>query len=265
VIRVCVAGVTGWTGSAVARAVLDDPELELVGAVARRVAGEDLGAALGISAVGLEIAPTVDRALLQVGCDVLVDYTSHAAVRSHVDLAVAHGVACVVGSSGLTEADYVEIDVRARERGVGVIAAGNFSVMAAILQHCALLAARHLPAFEVIDYASADKPDVPSGTSRELAERLGGVRAPSHSIDPREVVGPVEARGATVAGVQIHSLRLPGYSVSTEVIFGQPDERLHFRHEAGSGAGPYVAGTLLAIREVTRRVGVTRGLDTLLF
>ena len=75
----------------------------------------------------------------------------------------------------------------------------------------------------------------------------------------------VEARGATVGGVQIHSLRLPGYSVTTEIIFGNPDERLHFRHEAGSGAGPYVAGTLLAIREVTRRVGVTRGLDTLLF
>jgi len=53
--------------------------------------------------------------------------------------------------------------------------------------------------------------------------------------------------------------------VTTEIIFGKPDERLHFHHEAGSGAGPYVAGTLLAIREATRRVGVTRGLDTLLF
>jgi len=264
VIRVCVAGATGWTGGAVAKAILADPEFELVGAVARRAAGQDLGDALGIAAVGLEIAPTVEAAL-QKGCNVLVDYTSNAAVRSHVDLAVAQGVACVVGSSGLTEADYAEIDLRARERGVGVIAAGNFSVMAAILQHCALLAAHHLPSFEVIDYASADKPDVPSGTSRELAERLGRVRVPSHSISPRDVAGPVEARGATVGGVQIHSLRLPGYSLSTEVIFGQPDERLHFRHEAGSGAGPYVAGTLLAIREATRRVGVTRGLDTLLF
>ena len=176
-IRVCVAGATGWTGSAVAKAVLDDPELELVGAVARQAAGQDLGATLDIGAVGLLISPTVDAAL-RVGCDVLVDYTSHAAVRSHIDLAVERGVACVVGSSGLTEADYAEIDLSAREQGVGVIAAGNFSVMAAILQHCALLAARHLASFEVIDYASADKADVPSGTSRELAERLSGVRTP---------------------------------------------------------------------------------------
>jgi hypothetical protein len=118
----------------------------------------------------------------------------------------AGGVACVVGSSGLTVADYAEIDLRAHERGVGVIAAGNFSVMAAILQHCDLLAARHLASFEVIDYASAEKSDVPGGTSRELAERIGRVRTPSHSIAPLDVAGPVEARGATVEGVQIHSL-----------------------------------------------------------
>ncbi|HEY0582036.1 MAG TPA: hypothetical protein VGE94_07625 [Chloroflexota bacterium] len=99
-------------------------------------------------------------------------------------MAVGRGIACVVGSSGLTEADYAAIDLLAREQGVGIIAAGNFSVMAAILQHCALLAARHLASFEVIDYASADKADVPSGTSRELAERLSGVRTRSHSIAP---------------------------------------------------------------------------------
>jgi 4-hydroxy-tetrahydrodipicolinate reductase len=117
----------------------------------------------------------------------------------------------------------------------------------------------------VIDYASDEKPEVPSGTSRELAERLGRVQSPRHAIPPQAVAGPTEARGADVGGVQIHSVRLPGYYVSTEIIFGQPDERLHFRHEAGLGGGPYVAGTLLAVREVIRRVGVTRGLDALLF
>jgi 4-hydroxy-tetrahydrodipicolinate reductase len=106
---------------------------------------------------------------------------------------------------------------------------------------------------------------VPSGTSRELAERLGRVRPPQYRIPPHAVAGPVEARGTSVGGVQIHSLRLPGYSVSTEVIFGNPDEWLHLRHEAGSGASPYVAGTLLAIHAAPAQVGLTRGLDTLLF
>jgi 4-hydroxy-tetrahydrodipicolinate reductase len=262
--RICVAGATGWTGRAIAKAVIDEPDLELVGAIARKTAGQDIGEVLGVGTFGVTIVATVDEAL-RSACDVLVDYTSHTAVRSHVDLSIARSVACVIGSSGLTEADYSEIQLAARDRGVGVIASGNFSVMVAILQHSALLAARHLDSFEVIDYASAEKSDVPSGTARELAERLAAVRSPRQVTPPRAVAGPVEARGATVSGVQIHSVRLPSYSVSTEVIFGAPDERLHLRHEAGSGAGPYVAGTLLAIRKVTHRVGLTRGLDRLLF
>ena len=126
----------------------------------------------------------------------------------------------------------------------------------------ALLAARHLPHWEVIDYASATKPDVPSGTARELAERLGA----SEPGRVRSTRSParVEARGATVAGTQVHSVRLPSFVVSTEVVFGLPDERLTIRHDAGGSPAPYVAGTLLAARAAGERVGLTRGLDALL-
>jgi len=126
------------------------------------------------------------------------------------------------------------------------------------------LVARHLPQAEVIDYSSATKPDAPSGTALELAERLARVRAPLTGRDMKETEGLREARGATVAGVQVHSLRIPSFSVSTEVIFGLPDERLTIRHDAGLSAAPYVSGTLLAVRRVVGRVGLTRGLDTLL-
>jgi 4-hydroxy-tetrahydrodipicolinate reductase len=125
-IRVCLAGATGWTGQAIAKAILEDAAMSLVGAVARRSAGQDVGEVLGVGPVGVKISATIDEAL-RVPCDVLVDYTSHLAVRSHVDLAVTRGVGCVVGSSGLTEADYAEIDAAARRQGVGVVAAGNFS------------------------------------------------------------------------------------------------------------------------------------------
>ena len=140
----------------------------------------------------------------------------------------------------------------------------NASVMAALLQHFALQAAELLPSWEVIDYASADKVDVPSGTSRQLAERLGSVRRPSGSRPVEKVIGPREARGASIEGTQVHSVRLPGYTVSTEVIFAQMGERLSIRHEAGDSPAPYVAGTLVAIRGVVGHVGVIRGLDALL-
>src|SRR5215471_865984 len=102
----------------------------------------------------------------------------------------------------------------------------NASIMAALLQRFAAQAAELLPSWEIIDYASAEKIDAPSGTSRQLAERLGTVRTPSGSRPVGEIVGPPEARGASIEGSQVHSVRLPSYSVSTEVIFGLPGERL---------------------------------------
>jgi 4-hydroxy-tetrahydrodipicolinate reductase len=144
-------------------------------------------------------------------------------------------------------ADYAAIDLAARDRSVGVVASGNLSLTAAMCQAGALLTARHLPQWEIIDYASATKPDVPSGTARELAEH-----------------GPQEARGATIASTQVHSLRIPSFVVSTEIVFGLPDERLTIRHDAGGTPEPYVAGTLLAARRAPELMGLTRGLDRLL-
>jgi 4-hydroxy-tetrahydrodipicolinate reductase len=244
-LRVCVAGVTGWTGSAVAAAVDAAPDLALVAGVARSDPAS---------------YSTVAEALDAVPPDVLVDYTSAAAVKENVLSALDRGVAAVIGSSGLSADDYEQVDERARAQGIGVIAAGNFSITAALLLRFATEAARHVGSWEVIDYASLGKPDAPSGTARELAERLD---APALVVPVEETLGEREARGATIGATQVHSLRLPSFSVSTEIVFGGEDERLSIRHDAGSTPAPYVAGTLLAIRAVPGRVGLTRGLDRL--
>ncbi|MGZ4333404.1 MAG: 4-hydroxy-tetrahydrodipicolinate reductase [Gaiellaceae bacterium] len=247
--RVCVAGITGWTGSAVAEAVLAADDLELVG---------------GVSRSDPDSFSSVAEALDRTAADALVDFTHPEAVRGNVLAAVERGVGVVVGTSGLIGADYDEIDALARQQGVGVIAAGNFSLTAALLLRFATEAVRHLGTWEVIDYASFGKPDAPSGTARELAERLGGVRAPAIGVPIDETVGAREARGATIGGTQVHSLRLPSFTVSTETVFAAKGERLSIRHDAGESAAPYVAGTLLAIRALPGLVGVTRGLDRLL-
>jgi 4-hydroxy-tetrahydrodipicolinate reductase len=248
-IRVCVAGVTGWTGRPVAAAVEAAPDLELVAGVSRSDPASH---------------STVAEALDAVATDVLVDYTHAAAVKDNVLAAVERGVHVVVGSSGLTATDYDELDTLARARDVGVVAAGNFSLTAALLLRSAVEVAKHLDAWEVIDFASAGKPDAPSGTAQELAERLDAVRPPALGVPIDDVIGAREARGATVGGTQVHSLRLPSFVVSTEVVFAADGERLSLRHDAGESPTPYVAGTLLAIRAVRGRVGVTRGLDRLL-
>ena len=262
-VRVVLGGATGWTGAPLARAIRDSDDLTLVAAVARRHAGGDLGHVLGEEAWGVPVMETVESALA-VGADVYIDYTSHAAVRAHVMAALARGVPVVIGSSGLTGADFEDVERAALAAGVGVIASGNFAIAAALAQMAAVSVARHLPQWEVIDYASDMKPDVPSGTARELAERLSAVHRPAIGVPVDAVAGPREARGADVDGTRVHSVRLPGYVVSTDVVFGLHGQRLTIRFEAGESPQPYVDGTLLAVRRVQRVQGLIRGLDQLL-
>ncbi|HEX7125684.1 MAG TPA: 4-hydroxy-tetrahydrodipicolinate reductase [Thermodesulfobacteriota bacterium] len=262
-IAVTLGGATGWVGRELVRAVAEAPDLTLAAAVARGAAGQDVGVATGGSPLGVTVVPTLAEALATPS-DVVVDYTRPDAVKGHVLAAVAAGRSVVVGTSGLTAADYEEIDRAARDRGVGVLAAGNFSITATLMQRFALMAARYVADVEVLDYASAGKPDVPSGTARELAERLSEVRQDPTSVPIEHLFGPREARGAEVGRTRVHSVRLPGYVLACEAVFGAPDERLTIRHDAGSSPRPYVAGTLLAIRRVGERPGLRRGLDSLL-
>ena len=261
-VTVCVAGATGWTGRAVAQAILESEDLQLRSAVSRSAAGQDLGTAWGTEPNSVPVLERVADAL--DGVQVLVDYTSHEAVRDNTLAAIEQGVSVVIGSSGLTAKDFADIDAAARSSRVGVVAAGNFSVTAAMAQAAALLVARFLPNREIIDYASDAKRDAPSGTANELAERLATVNATEVTVPVDQTGGRVEARGATVGGTQVHSVRLPSFVVSTEVVFALPDERLSIRHDAGSTPAPYVFGTLLAIRAAKGRTGLVRGLDTLL-
>jgi 4-hydroxy-tetrahydrodipicolinate reductase len=262
--RVCFAGITGWTAPPIVAAIDAADDLILTSGVSRSAAGQTLTAVTGVASDGL-IYASVGEALRRSEVDVLVDYTSAAAVRENVWAAVRAGVHVVIGSSGLASEDYDQLDRLARDHGVGVVAAGNFSIMAAILRRAAAMAAQHVGHWEIVDYASASKPDVPSGTSRELAETLSRVRAPEHAVPLSDVQGPAEARGTEVAGTRIHSVRLPSFVVTTEIVFGGSGERLIMRHDPGETPDPYVAGTLLAIRKAAELPGVRRGLDSLLF
>jgi 4-hydroxy-tetrahydrodipicolinate reductase len=258
--NVCIAGATGWVGRELVSAVVKDRTFQLVGAVSRTYQGKRIGEPCGIPGLDLIIRGSVEKAL-EVKTDVLIDYTGPDAVKRHVLTAIKKGVHVVIGTSGLTDEDFAEIDDLAREYGVGVLAAGNFAVTAVLLQKFAEIASTFIPHWEIIDYADAAKIDAPSGTVRELAYRLSKLNKPSYHYAPDEIHGPKESRGATLKGTQVHAIRLPGHVFAFEVLFGLSNERLTLRHEAGNSADPYVQGTLLAARKVSSFIGLKRGLD----
>ena len=259
-IRVCLAGATGWAGSALSSGVSKDPEMELVAAISRSHAGNDLGKVLGISGLDTPIFASADEAVA-IQIDVFVEYTKPELAKSNIITALTSKAHVVVGTSGLSDDDYQEIDAVAKKVRRGVLAVGNFAITAVLLQKFAEVAARYISQWEIIDYADSDKTDAPSGTARELANRLSRIRESYLDVPLEKTRGHVESRGIRLQGTQIHSVRLPGYVIAIDAIFGKHDQKLLLRHEAGASAQPYVDGALLAIRSVGNLVGLHRGLD----
>jgi 4-hydroxy-tetrahydrodipicolinate reductase len=235
----------------------------MVAAISRRHAGKKLDEVLGIEGLAAPIFGIVEDAL-NTSPDVFVEYTRPEAAKLHVLSALTGGAHVVVGTSGLSREDYDEIDALAQEVHQGVLAVGNFALTAVLLQKFAEMAAKYIPHWEIIDYAHSDKKDAPSGTARELANRLSNVQDSLLDVPLDKIDGPAESRGARLQGTQVHSIRLPGYVISIDAIFGMPDQKLILRHESGASAVPYVDGALLAIREVGKLVGVHRGLDSVM-
>lgn len=263
VLEVCVSGALGSVGRRLVERIVAGDEFRLHSAVARREGGSDVGTILFGRPVGIPITERLEDALDRRP-DVLVDYTHPSVIRDHVALAFARKIPVVIGTSGLFDDDFERIDADAREADVGA-ATGNFSITGAMLQHLGRIAARHLPQWEVIEYGRAEKPDVPSGTARELAEMLGRERAPLASTADSSLIGPREARGAAVGGARVHSIRMPGCGPTVEVVFGLPGERLVIRQDEQADGGIFVEGTLLAARRVQEIRGLVRGFDALLF
>ncbi|WP_291726083.1 4-hydroxy-tetrahydrodipicolinate reductase [Bernardetia sp.] len=263
-IKVFIAGGTGWAGSALGKGVFNSQNMELVGAMSRKHKGQNLAEILDLGSANIPIYDNIETALNETDFDVLVEYTKPNIAKTNIISALKKGKKVVIGTSGLTETDYTEIEKIANENNTSVLAVGNFAITVVLLQKFSEMAAKYIPNFEIIDYTHEDKIDAPSGTARELAYRLSKVQKPNKFVTEDELIGEKSSRGANLNEVQVHSVRLPGHVISIETIFGLKDEKLSIRHDSGASAEPYVKGGLLAIEKVGTFKGLKRGLDSVM-
>jgi len=262
--RVAVIGAGGKVGSAICRAVLEHPALELVAAVDPRLAGIDLGQVLGKQAVGLIVSRDV-RAVIDASAEVAIDFTqAHAAAVNLVRLGEA-GVPAVVGTTGLSEEELGRIGEAYARSGVGCVVASNFSIGAILLMRAAAMVAPYFDSIEIVETHHEHKLDAPSGTALEIARRIGEARRERASDalvqGATELVRVDGARGATVEeGVHIHSVRLRGAVAHHEVVFGTEGQRLTLRHDSFD-RGSFVPGVMLAVERVHEVQGLVRGIE----
>jgi 4-hydroxy-tetrahydrodipicolinate reductase len=243
-IKVGVLGARGRMGSEVSRTVDAAPDLELA-------AGVDVGDARDPLA----------------GCDVVVDFTHPGAVMDNLRWCLEHGRSVVVGTSGFDEARLAEVrDWLGDSPPARALIVPNFSIGAVLMMYFAAKAAPFFESAEIIELHHAAKADAPSGTATRTASLVAEARAgsdlgPSPDATVSEVAG---ARGATVDGVRVHSVRLAGLLAHQEVLLGGHGEVLTIRHDSMDRSS-FMPGVLLAVRGMgSLPPGLTVGLDGML-
>lgn len=258
-IRVVVAGAAGRMGRQVLAAVSSEPDMELVGGVDVREGRVPIDAERTDGF--LEVTRDLASSLTRLRPDVMVDFTHPAAVMGNVRTALGMGVRCVVGTTGLGAQDIDEIDQLCRKNGIGAVVAPNFAIGAVLMMKFAEMASRYFHAAEIIELHHDRKIDAPSGTAIKTAQGMarvdrGQAEAAAGSEEPL-------ARGESVGGVRIHSVRLPGLVAHQEVLFGGPGQVLTIRHDSISRES-FMPGVMLAIRRVMGLDHAVFGLENLL-
>ncbi|HEY0013598.1 MAG TPA: 4-hydroxy-tetrahydrodipicolinate reductase [Allosphingosinicella sp.] len=210
--RIGIVGAAGRMGRAIAAAVADTEGARLAGGAGR---DGNVGA-------------------LAQGSDVLVDFSSAAALEANLAAAVGAGVPIVVGTTGL--GDDAEWLVEAAAARVAVLQSANMSLGVNILAHLAREAAARLGDdwdIEIAEMHHRYKADAPSGT----ALLLGRAAADGRGVD----LGAVSDRGRdgitgarTPGHIGFAALRGGSVAGDHQVILATEGERIELGHRAES-------------------------------
>jgi 4-hydroxy-tetrahydrodipicolinate reductase len=207
----------------------------------------------------------LSEALTSARPDVMVEFTVPEAAMGNIRAALEAGVTPIVGTTGLGPTELDEIRQLCESHQTAALVAPNFALGAVLLMRFAAEAARYLPDVEIIEMHHERKLDAPSGTAAKTAEMIAAARATTPTGQPEGAFEkfPGVRGGRTEGGIQIHSVRLPGFVASQEVIFGGPGQRLSLRHDSIDRAS-FMPGVILAIRRMRSLSGLVYGLENLL-
>ncbi|MBQ0067503.1 MAG: 4-hydroxy-tetrahydrodipicolinate reductase [Phascolarctobacterium sp.] len=251
--KVLVNGALGRMGQEVVKKIQSEAGFELAAVVDihNGVAG------------GLNVDTDVLHAIKTTKPDVVVDFTKPDVVMDTLRKILPTGVACVVGTTGFSNENLEEVDKLANANKTAVLIAPNFALGAVVMIKLACEAAKYFPNVEIIEKHHDKKLDAPSGTAILTAQKIAEVRKKMHQGHPDEKETMAGCRGADFEGMKIHSLRLPGYVASQEVVFGGQGETLRIATEP-INRECYMPGVILACQKIKNYQGLVYGLEKIL-
>ncbi len=268
-IPVVVNGAMGRMGREIVKAIAGAEDMKLVGAVDRNPAavGQDIGEIAGCGPLEIPVTTDLEATLVMAQSEsnaVMVDVTHPAKIYEQVRAAIAYGVRPVVGTTGLTPEQIVDLAEFAEKASVGCLIIPNFAIGVILMQQAALKAAEYFDHVEIIELHHNRKADAPSGTAVKTAQMLQEIKPSFNPPQVEETETLKGARGGTTEeGINIHSVRLPGLVAHQEIMFGAPGQVYTLRHDAMDRVC-FMPGVLLSIRKILPLKSLLYGLDKIL-
>ena len=249
-INVAVCGACGKMGREVVKALADDNSLKLVAQI--DICGEN------------KIFHTIEDAVKEHKIDVLVDFTQPKTIFENAKYCLNNGIRTVIGTTGLSDEQIKELKNISQEKKVSCLIAPNFSTGAVLMMMFAAQAAKYFDNAEIIELHHNQKKDAPSGTAVKTAQMMSAVKKSFANGNCTEVELIEGSRGGTsYSDIHIHSVRMPGYIASQEVIFGSSGQVFKIRHDSMDRAC-YMSGVIMAIKHVAKGDGFVYGLENIL-
>lgn len=250
-IKVAVCGSCGKMGQEVIKAVVMDNELELV-------------AKIDLICVGEGTFNSIEKAMGETDIDVLVDFTNPESVFENAKICITNGIRPVIGTTGLSHEQIEELRKLSSEKNVACLIAPNFTIGAVLMMIFAKEAAKYFDNSEIIEFHHNQKKDAPSGTAIKTAKLMSEVNNDFTLGNCEEIELIKGSRGGiSYNDIHIHSVRMPGYVASQEVIFGSSGQTLTIRHDSIDRTC-YMKGVLMAIKHVMQNTNFVYGLENIL-
>ena len=248
-IKVAVCGAMGKMGKEVCQAVLDCPDTELVAKI--DIASD-------------EMYHHIEDANRVVDIDVLVDFTQPKSIFENAKYCLNNRIKIVIGTTGLKDEEIEFLKKLSQEKNTGCLIAPNFSTGAVLMMMFARQAAKYFDNAEIIELHHNQKKDAPSGTAIKTAAMMAEVKDDFTKNNCPETETIEGARGGnSYSNIHIHSVRMPGYIASQEVLFGSSGQIMTIRHNS-MDRKCYMQGVLLAVKHVAEKNDFVYGLDNIM-
>jgi len=263
-IKVGVCGACGRMGQEVVKTVINQQDMELVAAIDVNNIGKDIGEITGNKPCGVLVENSLKDALIKSNPDVVVDFTLPDIIFNNAKIALEQGVRPVIGTTGLSDEQVKEIERISREKDISAFIAPNFTTGAVLMMMFTKIAAKYFDNAEIIELHHNKKKDAPSGTAVKTAQMMAEGQRDFAAGNIPEIELIKGARGGVAeSNIHIHSVRMPGYMASQEVLFGSPGQILTIRHDSVDRTC-YMPGVMMAIRHVMANNEFVYGLDNIL-